>query len=95
MSTRRGALALLAATFLILGIVLIIVPASTGADDCGNALQHAKDPPGCDSARDDRRLQIGGALALGGLALVASFVTSNQRADSGRVDTSVPRDASP
>ena len=33
------------------------------------------------------RLQIGGALALGSLALVASFVTSSQRTDSGRVET--------
>lgn len=95
MSTRRGALMLLAATFLLLGVVLIIVPASTGADDCGNALQHAKDAPECDLARDDRKLQIGGALALGSLALVASFVTSSQRTDSGRVDTSGPRDTSP
>ena len=45
MSTRRGALMLLAATFLLLGVVLIMVPASTGADNCGNALQHGKDRP--------------------------------------------------
>lgn len=84
MSTRRGALMLLAATFLIFGVVLVMVPASTGADECGNALQHAKDAPQCESARGDRRLQIGSALALGGLALAASFFTSDRRTDSAR-----------